>query len=251
MKKKASTIKLADVVANFSSALNSEINEKTTTSDTADTTQADNGVNKEASSEPPSSHGTGDANDGQVSVADSLRKIASEAVERETVAMESEATEFGKLFARGFVDELNKVAHTEESYRDGYEAAAEVIETMNHQMSKVAEEAYDITMNRVITGSDTPIFEKIAEEAHEATLGRIISSEAYAATMNRAITGSDVPVHEKIAEEAYDATLERLIAGEAYDATNEAIFDGNNVKLAQALMGQTKSAYDSTMSIFG
>lgn len=220
MKKKASSIKLSDVIADFSSALEQSGQNKTASDEnlSEDANSSESSENKDHESKTASE---------PVSVTDSLRKIAEDAVTTEKIAMEKEAGEFGKFFAQGFVQELNKTAHINQAYANGYNGVMEKIAAVQGEheaaMQKISEEAYDVALDRIATVQGSQVFQKIAEEAYEATIQRIT-------------TAPDSPLFYKIAQEAYAAAHTRIAESA----------DSQQVKLAHELMAVTTEAYDIT-----
>jgi len=208
MKRKTASIRLSDIVSQFSKSLEegtdkaaSDIPGDSMHTDTDDVDHTIKDVNVEGTevtapapekledvverAEDP----TKIAQAEQTAPATELLKIAQEAIEREASSIDKEASEFGRLFAHGFMEELNKTA----------EAAA-----VEQDLEKVAQEAYEI------------MTEKIAHAIH----GDPQVNEAMA----------------KVAAEAYGIMVEKIAQeGEIQDAM---------VKTAQVLMGVTEEAYN-------
>ena len=235
MKKKAASIKLSDIVSNFQSMLEPE--GKTGTQEHSQSVQSGTSESKTAEDKGCVSADT--------NVTDSLRKIASDAVTTEKTAMFEEAGDYGKVFARGFIEEMNKFAMESDAYQRGYQTMMGTISSFEGSMQKISSEAFDITIERIMTSANSPVLEKISSEAYEAAMDRIstapnspvfgkIAQEAYGATIERIATSPGSPVFGKIAQEAYAETMHRI--------------DGGNVKLAQTMMAITGEAYDATIN---
>jgi len=127
--------------------------------------------------------------------ADVLKGIAKEAAEVEKTAQEKEASEFGKLFAHSFMEELE----------------------MEGTVKQASEAAYNATMETV---QDTDLHVKLAsvyDEARELTHMTLIEKSAYDETCN---------VLTKHAEDQANEHLPNMLLGvtkEAYDNTIEAL----------------------------
>jgi hypothetical protein len=129
--------------------------------------------------------------------AEVLKGIAKEAMEKEAASMQKEASEFGKLFAHSFIQEVEQDSLVKQAHAAAYQNTMDTLEEM------------------VLT-------EKLAQVGDEArinTLLHLTKTSAYNET---------VDTLEKIAAEKFAGDLPLILAGitqEAYDETVKVLTD--------------------------
>ena len=133
-----------------------------------------------------------------------LQQLADEAVETFNSSVQKEASEFGRIFADSFLDEVQTVQSVEKCAQDAYVAATEFIENAEAEeyMPKIAEEAYKAASDYI----QHQELSKMASYAYDATTGRIMSKIAEDAYLQTLEYTHDSEL-QKVASDAYEATL--------------------------------------------
>ena len=134
---------------------------------------------------------------------DTLKAIAKHANEKETAALEKDASEFGRIFADSFLDEINT----------------------RSEISTIQKQAYDITLQKVAEGNEAPeMMENIVKEAYDITMQKIaeqdstlpedtynaIIKEAYDLTMNSVDESTVLDELSEITKVAYQHTMDQI-----------------------------------------
>jgi hypothetical protein len=131
--------------------------------------------------------------------ADVLKGIAKEAADAEDSLLKKEAGEFGKLFARSFLEEVDTHATVKQAADNAYAATVDAVNDMAFQ-EKLAE---------------------VQEDAYKVTCAAIVKNSAYTATVDSL---------KKEAADEFEGNLPMNLAAitqSAYDNTVKALADGD------------------------
>lgn len=133
---------------------------------------------------------------------DALKTIAKQAQEKESSALEKDASEFGKIFADSFLSELEERAEFGTLQKNAYDMTLQKVaeEELPEMFENITKEAYDITMAKVA---------EVSEDINEDTYNSIIK-EAYDITMSTLDESSTLKDLEEITKVAYEYTLNQI-----------------------------------------
>lgn len=134
---------------------------------------------------------------------DVLKSIAKQAAEKEEEALEKDASEFGKIFANSFIDEVNTRSEIETIRNQAYDITMQKVaeEAVDPEMTeKIVKEAYDITMQKIAEYDNT-----ISEDVYNS-----IIKEAYDLTMNSIEETNVLDELSEITKVAYQHTMDQI-----------------------------------------
>lgn len=121
---------------------------------------------------------------------DALKSIAKQAQDNEASALEKDASEFGKIFADSFLEEVNT----------------------RSEVASIQKQAYDITLQKIAeeSGGTDEMYESITKEAYDITLKKVAEED-----------NISEEVLNDIIKEAYDLTMSNIDETKVLDELTE------------------------------